>query len=491
MIVGIDVGTTACKALAVSDQGEIAGEAQAEVRVVARSGGVVEVDAEDWWRLSAQVVREALAGVDQRTDPVRAVAVSSQGISFVPVDRSLRPLSRAISWMDTRAAAQASAIREAVPDDELFRITGKRPSPMYVLPKLLWLREHAPRLFQRAHRFLLAHDFVTARLSGRAVTDHTLAAGTLLYDVGALNWSPRMMSAFDLRPRRLAALEWPGAMVGQVTAAASRETRLPAGSAVAVGGQDQKLAGFAAGLEPGCATVSLGTATAITALAEQPVLDAQRRIPCFPYLARGRWVLEAVVASSGASLRWFRDVLHPGDGDDAYRELDAETEALPPGPGSVAFHPHLCGASSPHWVDAASGVMRGLSATTTRAAIAKAIMEGVAYQIRANLETLDELIAAAPQGVPITELRLFGGGARSTVWAGIIADVTGRPCRVASVTEAAALGACRLAAAAVGIALTESPATDVIAPDGEVHARYDEAYRRYREVEERLFVAGF
>jgi len=492
MIVGIDVGTTGCKALVISEQGLVVGESYVEIPLIARGGGVVEADAEDWWRLSARAAREALSRVDRRAEPVRAVAVSSQGISFVPVDRRFRPLAPAISWMDTRADAQAAAIREDIGDEELFRVTGKRPAAMYLLPKLLWLREHEPNIFKRTYHFLLAHDFVVARLSGRAATDHTLAAGTLLYDVRSLNWSRRMMGAFDLRPERMAPLAWPGTPIGQVTAEASRKTGLPAGATVAVGGQDQKLAAFAAGLCAGCATVSLGTATAVTAITNRPALDPLRRIPCFPYLARGQWVLEAVVPSSGAGLRWFRDMLHLGGaGDQAYGALDSEIESLPRGPGSVAFHPHLCGAGSPHWIDAASGVIRGLSAPTTRAALAKAIMEGVAYQIRANLDTLEALTSAATGGGPITELRLFGGGARSSVWPQIIADVTGRRCLVAPITEAAALGACRLAAAAVGITLPEQPAGDSISPDPARHAQYDDAYRRYRAVEERLFAAGF
>lgn len=492
MIVGIDVGTTGCKALVVMDQGELVGESYVEVPLVARRGGVVEADAEDWWRLSARAAREALSRVDRRAEPVRAVAVSSQGISFVPVDRRFRPLAPAISWMDTRADAQAAAIREDIGDEELFRVTGKRPAAMYLLPKLLWLREHEPNIFKRTHQFLLAHDFVVARLSGRAATDHTLAAGTLLYDVRSLNWSRRMLGAFDLRPERMAPLAWPATPIGQVTADAARETGLPAGAVVAVGGQDQKLAAFAAGLCAGCATVSLGTATAVTAITSRPALDPLRRIPCFPYLARGQWVLEAVVPSSGASLRWFRDVLSRGvAGDETYVALDLEVQRLPRGPGSVSFHPHLCGAGSPHWIDAASGVIRGLSATTTRGALAKAIMEGAAYQIRANLDTLEEVASASVGGSPITEIRIFGGGARSSVWPQIIADVTGRRHLVAPITEAAALGACRLAAAAVGIALPEPPAGKPISPDPALHARYDDVYRRYRAVEDRLFAAGF
>ena len=492
MIVGIDVGTTGCKALAVSDQGRIVGESYVEVPLVARQGGVVEANAEDWWRLSARAAREALGRVGRGAEPVRAVAVSSQGISFVPVDRRFRPLSPAMSWMDTRADAEAAAIRQVVSDQELFGITGKRPASMYVLPKLLWLREHESSIYKRASQFLLAHDFVIARLTGRTATDHTLAAGTLLYDVRSLNWSRRMLAAFDLRPERMAPLAWPGTPVGEVTAEASRQTGLPAGATVVVGGQDQKLAAFAVGLCAGCATVSLGTATAVTAIADRPALDPLRRIPCFPYLARGQWILEAVVTSSGAILRWLRDVIHPGvAGDEAYAELDAEVESLPSGPGSVDFHPHLCGAGSPHWVDSASGVVRGLSATSTRGALAKAIMEGVAYQIRANLDTLEELTSAATSRGPITEMRLFGGGARSSVWPRIIADITGRRCRVAPITEAAALGACRLAAAAAGIALPEPATGEPIAPDPALHAQYDDAYRRYRAIEDGLFDAGF
>jgi xylulokinase len=491
MIIGVDVGTTGCKALAVSDLGDTVGEAYVEVPLIARSGGVVEVDAGDWWRLAARVVRDAIREAPA-DEPARAVCVSSQGISFVPVDRRMRPLRRAISWMDTRAAPQAEAVRSAVADDELFRITGKRPSPMYVLPKLLWLREHEPRVFERAYRFLLTHDFVVARLCGRPVTDHTLAAGTLLYDVGSLNWSRRMSGEFDLRPQGLAALEWPGTPVGRVTADAGRETGLPGGTMVVVGGQDQKLAALAAGLADGCATVSLGTATAVIAGTPRPVLDPLRRIPCFPYLTRGRWVLEAVVASSGAALRWFRDLLGDSMADDAaYARLDREAETLPRGPGAVAFHPHLCGASSPHWVDGARAVLRGLSAGTTRGAIAKAIMEGVAFEIRANLETLSELLSAAPGSSPITELRLFGGGARSEVWTRIIADVTAKPCRLLPISEAAALGACRLAGAAAGVSLPEPDRGRVIAADPEARGRYDDAYHRYRAVENRLLTAGF
>ena len=484
LLVGVDLGTTGCKASVYDEQGVCLGDGYLEYGLITLSPSMIEQDARGWWDLTCRVVRLALDAAQAHRRAVRALAVSSQGISFVMLDDTGRPLGNAISWLDTRAGDESALILRRYPAEELFAITGKRAAPAYVLPKLLWLRAHRPEVWQQARRVLLGHDYLVYRACGECVTDHSLAGGTLLYDLRTSNWCNELLAAFDIAPGLLPALRWSGTPVARLQPAAAEELGLPRETVVVVGGQDQKCAALGAGIEPGVATVSLGTAAAIIQTMDRPRTDALMRVPTFSFVQPGQWVLEGVIGTGAGSLRWLRDLL---GGDVAYDGLVAEAGHVASGADGVMFLPHLSGAGSPHWDNTARATFHGLSLATTRAHLTRAVLEGVACQMRENLAVTQELAG------PVQRIILFGGGARSEVWRGIIADVANLPVATTPSVETAALGAAMLAALGVGVFASAAEARGVMVRVGEPRppladnvAAYADMYQSYRVLEERL-----
>ncbi len=487
LLLAIDLGTTGCKAAVYDDRGTLRGASYLEYGLITLSPVMIEQDPAAWWSLTCRAVREALAAAGADPSAVRGLAVSSQGISFVLLDEDGHPLGNAINWLDGRATAESATILQRYTEERLFAITGKRAAPFYVLPKLLWLREHRPDAWRATRKILMGHDYLVYRLCGAQVTDHSLAAGTMLYDLRALDWCSELIEAFEIAPALLPDIRWAGTPAGRLLPAVAAELGLSAETIVVVGGQDQKCAALGAGIADGVATVSLGTASAIEQIMERPLTDAQMRVPTFTFVQPGRWVLEGVVGTSAGSLRWYRDTIARGT---PYAALDAEAAGVAPGADGVIFLPHLGGAGSPHWRADGRGTFHGLSLATRPGHLTRALLEGVAYQIRENLAVTQEL--AGPAGTTI----VFGGGAKSGLWRQIIADVTG--CRVSwtAMVETAGVGAAMLAglgchlftdAAEARRDLVRTLATQE--PDPGRAAFYDEAYRTYCQVEAQLLAA--
>ena len=483
-LLGVDLGTTGIKAAICSVDGRLLGESYLEYPLIRSSPGVVEQDAGEWWTLTQEAIRRATSAAHVNGGTVRALSVSSQGISFVPVDKGGRTLDRSINWLDTRATSEVDAIRRRYSDPELFNITGKRASPVYVLPKLLWLRDHKPGVYRRAHKFLMGHDYLVCEFTGQSVTDHSMAGGTLLLDLSRLSWSSELLEAFDISEEQLPEIKSSGTSLGPIRPDVAEALGLGRDVVVAVGGQDQKCAALGAGIRPGVATVSLGTASAISCLTDRPLLDPERRIPAFPFVVPGYWDLEGVVGTAGGALRWLRETLFPRM---AYRTLDSMAEDSPPGANGLCFFPHLAGANSPHWQSEVWGAFTGLSLATGPDDIVRSVLEGVAFQIRENLDVLETM------GIPVDELILFGGGAQSPFWSQMISDVADKPATVPEMVDVANWGACILAG--VGAGLLDDDILSIStreesgcrwSPRPELTECYRRIYDQYRSQEARL-----
>jgi xylulokinase len=484
LLLGIDLGTTGCKAVVYDEQGACLGEGYLEYGLITLSPSMIEQDPHAWWQLTCQAIHQALEAAHADREAVRAMAVSSQGISFVVLDGTGQPLGNAINWLDTRAVDESALILERYPAETVFAITGKRAAPAYVLPKLLWLRSNRPEVWRQARRVLLGHDYLVYRLCGRCVTDHSLAGGTLLYDLRVSDWCAELLNAFDIPPGILPELCWSGTPVGTLCPEVAAELGLRQDTVVVVGGQDQKCAALGAGIEDGTATVSLGTAAAITRVMDQPRTDPHMRVPTFSFVQPGRWVLEGVIGTAAGSLRWFRDVLGGGT---SYDQLVEEAGRVTPGADGVVFYPHLSGAGSPHWHNAARGTFHGMSLATTRAHLTRALLEGVAFQIRENLAITQELAG------PVRQAIVFGGGAKSDLWRQIIGDVANLSVAWTPHVETASLGAAMLAGYGEGIFGSLAEARRVMVqvlpprqPEPQNTPVYEQKYQHYRRMEEHL-----
>lgn len=448
MILGIDLGTTGCKAVLFTASGKMIGESYLEYGVFGNSSVEIEQDADKWWLLTKEAVRLALKNAGIKGTRVRALSVSSQGIAFVLISSTGKVLSPAFSWLDTRAKQETDEILNRFSFGQIFQITGKRISPVYVLPKLLWIRKHAKKSFDTAAKFVMGEEFLINKFTGICVTDHSMAAGTLMYDVRKLCWSNKIVDTFNIPREKLPTIQWAGTPIAKLQNSVAKKLGLSCDTMVVLGGQDQKCAAYGAGIKSGIATVSLGTAAAITVLVNKPIFDKKMRIPCFPFVQKNQWVLEAVVSTGGASLKWMRellvDVIKNSDSSrepvlDYYR-LDELAKKSPVGANRIFFYPHLSGASSPHWNEQQFAEFSGISLATKIEDFVRAVMEGVAFEIKLNLDALEAIIGR------IDSLYLFGGGAKSNLWCSIITNVTNKPSKAFELPNSVAnIGAACLA----------------------------------------------
>lgn len=441
VLVGLDLGTTVCRSIVFDQKMQILASASRHLPISTLSGTEIEQSAELWWETSAAVIRESLQGLDIRPGRVCGISVSSQGLSFVPVNDSCEPMRSAFSWMDTRAVMQRRHIAEKIGEERIFAITGKRCHETYVLPKLLWLKENQRQLYDSCAKILMPLDFVIARLTGEYVTDHTMASGTMFYDVVRGQWSQEILSAFDVDARKLPELRYSGTAVGGLRAVASEALQLPRGVVVSVGGQDQKVAALGAGIDLRRTTISLGTAMAITQKSRQPVIDRLRRVPCFADLLRDHWVLEGSAVCCSI-LEWVRQSFLPDKSYDDLNRLVAEAGAWKEAPFLLPF---FSGALSPFYDSSAQGTLHGLNLSTSPGQIVRGVYEGIAFLVRANVEVMSKISR------PVEELRIFGGGSRSDQWCQIIADVTERTVSTLQTSECASTGAAILAGLGGGV----------------------------------------
>jgi xylulokinase len=462
-LVGLDVGTTGVKALALSPEGDVLARAEESYDLSTPHPGWAEQDPEDWWR-AAERALAALGG--QPT----AIGLSGQMHGLVVLDDRDRVLRPAILWNDQRTEAECIEIEERVGLARLIQLTGNRALTGFTAPKLLWLRRHEPTTYARVAHVLLPKDYVRLRLTGgEHAIDAADASGTLLFDVARRRWSQEMLEALELDPAWLPrALESPEV---------SGETAT--GIPVAAGAGDQAAAALGVGVDrPGPVSVVLGTSGTVFAALPAYAADPQARVHAFCHAVPGGWHAMGVMLSAAGSLRWLRDALGSGSG---YDELTAAAQEWPPATDGLTFLPYLTGERTPHADPHARAAFAGLTLRHDRGALVRAVLEGVAYGLRDSLELLREL------GVDPRAGHVSGGGARSELWLRIIASVLGLPMQRAANDEGSAYGAALLGGVAAGVFrdVHEAVATcvrllDPVEPDPEWGAAYERGYRRFR-----------
>jgi xylulokinase len=462
-IVGIDVGTTGVKALALSPRGEVLARAEGSYPLSRPAPGWSEQDPDDWWRAS----EAALAGLDVR-QPV-GIGLSGQMHGLVLLDEHRRVLRPAILWNDQRTAAECARIEERIGLKRLIELTGNRALTGFTAPKLLWVRRHEPDVYARIAHVLLPKDYVRLRLTGQLATDVADASGTLLFDVARRRWSAEVLEALELTPKWFPDVHESPAVSGAT----------PDGVPVAAGAGDQAAAALGVGIDaPGRVSVVLGTSGVVFAALPRYQADPQARVHAFCHAVPDTWHAMGVMLSAGGALRWFRETLAPAA---SFEDLSAEAEWSPPGAGGVLFLPYLTGERTPHADPDARAAFTGLAAEHGRGDIVRAVLEGVAYGLRDALELLREL------GVTPEAARASGGGARSGLWLRIVASVLGLPVERTESEEGSAYGAALLGGVAGGVFADPHEAVascvrvvDRVEPDAASHDAYEAGYRRFR-----------
>ena len=472
----VDLGTTGCRSILFDEKLHQLAMSYKEYPLITLQEGWVEQDANLWWELTKQTAKEAITDSCIEANDVCGISISSQGITVVPVDEKLQPLCNALSWLDVRAEEECDRIQADYGQDFIFTHTGKPVNACYSLPKILWLQKHRPEVYKKAFKLLMPMDYLTAKLTGCCVTDHSMASGTLLYDIRNLCWSEELLAHYGISQDKLPDLIWSGEKVGCVLPDVAKELGLSDHCVVAVGAQDQKCAAFGVGLQDGVITISLGTAAAITKLWTEAKTEHNHGVGWCGYVESGTWVTEGVINTAGTCLRWVRDLLFRGEEYDA---MNREAEEARERGSSLLFYPYMSGPSSPNYYEDAQGSFYGVNLATKRGNFALSVMEGIAFQVRILLETMEAKDAAHT-------IVLFGGGSNSPLWCQIIADVTGMKICVPDITEAASAGAAILAAKAVDQLMPHLPYSKIYVPT-ELTKFYDEKYVRYQIIEKKLW----
>jgi xylulokinase len=488
VLLGLDLGTTNCKALAFDLTGRLVASAAAPTPVgPGGSPAVPEYDAAGIWQASARLIHEVVSqlGHDKR---VAGVGVTSMGEAGVLVDAESSPLFPILTWHDRRTLPYTAWWRERIADSDVYRITGLPQDYIYSAHKLLWYRDQDPDRFARARSWLCLADWITFGLTGRRTTSYSMASRTMLFDLRTRDWSDELLHFTGLPASLLPPALPGGALAGTVTSRAARLTGLPEGTPVFAGGHDHICAALAAGvILPGTVLNSSGTTDTLLITLEAPLLEgpiANSGLCCGCHTARDRYYLVGgFMAGSvvGAVCR----MLAGDDSPATLTALLAEAEGVPAGAGGVSFMPYLGGSGPPDRDPHAWGAWLGLRLGHTRGELVRATFEGLSLALRQLMECFEQVA-----GITAEELRAVGGGSRNTLWLGIKADVLGIPVAVPDVADMTARGAALLAGIGSGAYADEGQASSQTfqgaaryAPDPVRKALYEQAYRQvFREM---------
>ena len=463
-LVGLDVGTSSVKGLAIDQHGVVVAAAERGYPLSTPRPGWAEQDPDDWWRAAAEVLDELDA------DRAVGIGLSGQMHGLVALGSDHRPLRPAILWNDGRTQAQCAEIEERVGLGRLIELTGNRALAGFTAPKVLWLRENEPDVYRQIRSILLPKDYVRMKLTGEHAIDVADASGTLLFDVAGRRWSDEVLDALELDRA------WLPKVYESPDATADSHGGVP----VAAGAGDQAAGALGVGVveEGGPASIALGTSGVVFAALGSYRHDDRARLHAFCHAVPGAWHVMGVMLSAAGSLHWLREAL---GGDVGYDVLTEEAAAWGPGVEGLLFAPYLAGERTPHADPDARGAFVGLGLRHDRGALARAVMEGVAFGLRDSLDLVADLGGRPRAG------RISGGGGRSQLWLEIVASALDLRLEVCRVDEGAAYGAALLGGVAGGVFADAREAVDacvkvtrVIEPRPEWVDQYAEALPRFR-----------
>lgn len=487
-LLGLDVGTTGAKALLIDDAGDVVASATTEYPMYTPHPQWAEQDPVDWWEAAQQSIRSVLATDGVQAGDVAAVGLTGQMHGLVLLDSAGDVLRRCIMWNDQRTAAQCAAITETVGEQRVLELTGNPVLPGFTAPKILWVREHEPAVYDQIAKVLLPKDYLRYCLTGGYFGEVSDASGTSMFNIGERTWSDEMLDATDIPREWLPEVTESPVISASIDATAAELTGLAEGTPVVGGGGDQAAQAVGTGIvSEGLVSATLGTSGVVFAASDEYRVEPEGRLHAFCHAVPGMWHLMGVMLSAAGSFRWYRDTF--GDlerataedtGRDPYDLLTRAAADVPAGCEGLIFLPYLTGERTPHPDPDARGVFFGITLRHTKAHMTRAVLEGVSYGLRDSLELMRDL------GLTIEQVRASGGGARSPLWRQILADVFATELATVNVTEGAAYGAALLAGVGAGVydsvvdaATTVVRVTDSTTPSdaADVYTAY---YPRYR-----------
>lgn len=480
LFLGTDVSTTGAKALLIDETGGVVSSATSPLPLSTPKPLWSEQDPHDWWEGIVASIRQALADAGASGNDVAAVGMTGQMHGLTLLDSRGEVLRPAILWNDQRTGAQCDEIHARVGLERFIQITGNKALTGFTAPKILWVRENEPEIYARAAQILLPKDYIRYRLTGEYGTDKAGASGTVLFDLKARDWSPEVLEALEIPASWLPPTFEGPAVTSMISKAAAEATGLRTGTPVVGGGGDQAAGAVGVGaVEPGIVSLVLGTSGVVFASTGGPFIEPEGRLHAFCHSVPGTWHLMGVMLSAAGSLQWFRDTLAP---DLSFDALTADAAAVPAGAEGLLFLPYLTGERTPYPDPLARAGFVGLTLRHARPHMTRAVLEGVAFGLRDNMELMKQ------SGLgQITQVRVSGGGAKSALWRQILADVMDSELVTVNTTEGAAYGAAVLAGVGAGTwaSVPEACAAavkvvDRVTPQSRQVAVYETLYPLYR-----------
>ena len=478
MLLGIDVSTTSVKALLVDTNGEIVKSSTSPLTLSNPRPLWSEQNPNDWWQGAVTSIKHIV----HDSSDISAIGLTGQMHGLVLLDGDGEVLRPAILWNDQRCAEECAQIRTRLGKERLVQISGNDALTGFTAPKILWVRSHETEIYDRARHVLLPKDYLRYKLTHEYAMDKADGSGTLLFDLEKRDWSNEILDALEIPAAWLPRTFEGPEVTGRIASEAAEATGLKEGTPVVAGGGDQSAQAVGVGaIRPGIVAVTMGTSGVVFAATEAPLIEPQGRLHAFCHAVPGRWHLMGVMLSAAGSLQWYRDALYPNV---SFDELVNEASHVPAGSDGLLFLPYLCGERTPHPDPLARGSWVGLTNRHTRAHLTRAVLEGVAF----GLKDIFSLMQTVGMG-EIEQVRVSGGGAKSTLWRQILADVLDSELVTVNTTEGAAYGAALLAGVAAGVWPDVDTAcaqtirvSDRINPDATNTSRYVEMYRQYQSL---------
>ena len=447
-IIALDIGTSSMRAILYNGKGESVASFGHEYHAVYPQPSWVEQDPDSWKRAAVDVLLRTADFMKDQGYTAEGIALTSQRSSLIPVDSTGNPLRDAIMWQDKRTLEQCENLIREYGMEHLYRLTGLRINPYFVLPKIRWFREYEPELYKRMWKVLGVQDYLVYCLTGEYATDYTQAGRTMLMNIQKFQWEEDLLRIAGIGAEQLPRLVPPGTAVGRLTPDFASLTGLASGLPVVISGGDQQNAAVALGVtEAGIAEANTGTGSFVLAYAEKPQFDASCRALVQASAIAGKWVIEAGIFNTGSIYRWFKEQYCPDltDVPKPYVKMDEEAMAVGPGSHGVLMIPHFEGSAAPYWNPLAKGLFFNLSLGTTRGDMNRAILEGIAMEINGCLELMQELLG------PLTTVNVSGGMVKSDLFCRIQASFYDKPVVRYQNSEASSLGASMVAAPALGL----------------------------------------
>ena len=479
-LLGIDASTTGVKALLIDDNGEIVASSTTPLHLSTPRPLWSEQDPHDWWQAAITSIRNVVKEAD--AENIAAIGLTGQMHGLVLLDDAGEVLRPAILWNDQRCAEECDEIRARLGKDRLVQLSGNDALTGFTAPKIVWVRNHEPDVYDRARHVLLPKDYLRYALTHEYAMDKADGSGTLLFDLEKRDWSNEILDALEIPGAWLPPTFEGPEITGRITREAAEATGLREGTPVVAGGGDQSAQAVGVGaIRPGVLAVTMGTSGVVFAATETPLIEPQGRLHAFCHAVPNRWHLMGVMLSAAGSLQWYRDALCPNV---SFDELVTEAARVPAGSDGLLFLPYLCGERTPHPDPLARGAWIGLTNRHTRGHLTRAVLEGVAFGLKDIFALMLEVGMR-----DVDQVRVSGGGAKSMLWRQILSDVLDSELVTVNTTEGAAYGAALLAGVAAGVWSDVDTAcaqtirvSERISPDLANVSRYAEMYRQYQSL---------